>query len=272
MPLHDPAIYLHSITFPGIHPKKSLYISRPAWQKKFMPLSPRPALTSYQSGARSVAAKTAGAVALGAAALAAKTADAQVVAYQPTSGNVVTAGHEVYINFLNGTLPPNFMSVYQVGISVAVFSPGQPRDYVHVSSNQAITSGLKSGPWNVVADLPGGTSVNGQTFTSGLEVLTYKTTSSIWAGVTDGYIGVKFTNSGHSYYGWVELTTTADLTQVTIDAFGYNKTPLGAIKAGEGIPEPASAAALLAAGAAGLALYRQRKNRRRAAAPALAVA
>jgi hypothetical protein len=42
----------------------------------------------------------------------------------------------------------------------------------------------------------------------------------------------------------------------------------GAIQAGQTsatVPEPASSAVLLAAGAAGLALYRQRKNIRRAA-------
>ena len=65
----------------------------------------------------------------------------------------------------------------------------------------------------------------------------------------------------------VKLQTNADATTITVLAMGYNDTPGASILAGQGlaaVPEPASSAALLALGAAGLVAYRQRKKLQRA--------
>ncbi|MBS0632363.1 MAG: PEP-CTERM sorting domain-containing protein, partial [Verrucomicrobia bacterium] len=93
-----------------------------------------------------------------------------------------------------------------------------------------------------------------------------------WSNAT-GYVGVKFlaadfNGSDAVYnYGWIKLQTNVDASQLTVLAFGYNDVDGGAISAGQGptpVPEPATSAALLALGAAGLVAYRQRKQLRRA--------
>ena len=69
-----------------------------------------------------------------------------------------------------------------------------------------------------------------------------------------------------AHYGWVELTTTNGGADITLDTLDLNPIPDESIGAGQAaIPEPGSTALLLAAGAAGLAIYRRRKNIQRAA-------
>jgi hypothetical protein len=89
-----------------------------------------------------------------------------------------------------------------------------------------------------------------------------------WAHGGTGYVGVEFNLGNGMQYGWAELTAAPDLTNVTLDAWGYETQPGVGITAGETggnsgtVPEPSSAA-LLAMGVAGLALYRRRRAGRK---------
>lgn len=60
-------------------------------------------------------------------------------------------------------------------------------------------------------------------------------TNSQWCGdVVDGYLGVRFTFSGNTHYGWIRLDT--DVTGsglITVKDFAYEATPDTAIEAGE---------------------------------------
>ncbi len=85
-----------------------------------------------------------------------------------------------------------------------------------------------------------------------------------WNGSTGGvnYIGFRLTSGATDYnYGWVALSYNDAANTMTISEFAINSTLNQSITAGQtsAVPEPATSALLLAAGAAGLALYRRRK-------------
>ena len=83
----------------------------------------------------------------------------------------------------------------------------------------------------------------------------------------DGYLGFRIPDAGHvANYGWVHLdnfTVAPNASSYRVVDWAYQDNG-GPIKAGEGptaVPEPTSSAlALIAMGAAGLAIYRKRKQ------------
>ena len=89
---------------------------------------------------------------------------------------------------------------------------------------------------------------------------------ALWNSVTS-YVGFRVSTTGGFFYGWANVTSDTNATHITLNSFGISDVVNGSITAGQGvgaIPEPASSATLLAAGAAGLALYRKRKHLQRA--------
>ncbi len=88
---------------------------------------------------------------------------------------------------------------------------------------------------------------------------------SSWISTT-GYLGFRTVLGDGNHYGWAKITTNADASSLTLLAIGFNTVPGAGILAGSAVvPEPASSAALLGLGAAGLAIYRKRKQLRRGA-------
>ena len=79
-----------------------------------------------------------------------------------------------------------------------------------------------------------------------------------WADGDRGFVGIKFDldpgTGAVTHYGWADITRNAGET-ATLHAFGYNDTP----GAASNVPEPTSLL-LLAAGAAGLPLWRKKKS------------
>ena len=75
-----------------------------------------------------------------------------------------------------------------------------------------------------------------------------------WEVGQSGFAGIRFKLGAETHYGWAQIFRDSD-TALTLRSFGYNNTP-GA--ASHPVPEPSSVM-LLAAGAAGLAGWRQRR-------------
>ncbi len=75
-----------------------------------------------------------------------------------------------------------------------------------------------------------------------------------WSVGQRGFAGIRFDIGAETHYGWVDITRAA-ANEVTLHAFGYNDAP----GAASHVPEPTSLL-LLAAGAAGLPLWRKKKS------------
>ncbi len=82
-----------------------------------------------------------------------------------------------------------------------------------------------------------------------------------WAPNGQGYLGVKFTDSGNTLYGWVDITIGWDHT-ITLTSWAYEDEGnpiLAGDTVGPTVPEPSSFT-LMALGAAGLAILRKRRR------------
>lgn len=236
------------------------------------------AFSLYRNSARSVGAKSAAALAAGAAALAAAgSAEAQAVSYQFTSGNVASPGHNVYLNFSQGTVSSspvdsNFFKIYIQSITPSDQVSSYFDGHFSFGGGTNYVAGTGGSP-TVLTKFAAGDTISSVNHNIGAALNSYNgPVIPAWSNVTDGFIAVSDYMNSKRYYGWVEVNTNADASVITVDAFGYNHTAGAPSIAGDGlapVPEPAASAALLAAGAAGVALYRQRKGKARAAAVAV---
>ena len=53
-------------------------------------------------------------------------------------------------------------------------------------------------------------------------------------GVSNQYVGVRFTDGSNTHYGWIELSVTSEADSVTVHSYGYNATPDESIDVGTG--------------------------------------
>jgi hypothetical protein len=81
---------------------------------------------------------------------------------------------------------------------------------------------------------------------------------------TSGYVGLRLINGGNYNYGWAAITYNDVANVLTLTEFAFESQVNIAVAAGA-IPEPANAALLLAAGAAGVIAFRRRKREEAAA-------
>jgi hypothetical protein len=54
-----------------------------------------------------------------------------------------------------------------------------------------------------------------------------------WLGVTDKFLGVKFTAGANTHYGWVRMDVSAGADVITIKDYAFNATPNAPINAGQ---------------------------------------
>lgn len=244
-------------------------------------------LDHYRRSARSLAAKASLPLAAAAAAAALPaSADATVIVTQFSTDNVVNYTGSLFIDIDGGRLSSDYFSGYDFKIEIG--SVQYPHGADHVFANIQAYDGSVASRYRVdgayiLTRLSGSTSIDSALFAQGAsgsaEFNPYKVVRDDmpetglvdpdWSSTT-GYIGLKF-NAGDSYihYGWLKVSTNADASSITLLAMGYNDAVGETLGSGEGlvpVPEPATSAALLALGAAGLVAYRQRKKLRRAAA------
>ena len=227
-------------------------------------------LDSYQAGARAVRAKSLGSLALGAAALAgvATEAEAAISAFTVTSNNVASAPYGRFVfDVVTGATSNSYFPAQGGGVIFNTSTEGDMRAaYLNNSSNDYMQFAVNSP--SDVQKLGFGDAIKGRTFSSLAYLNNWyasETATSVWAGNT-GYVGFKRTVS--NTYGWLKFSVNADASTVTLLAIAYNDVAGEGITAGQisSIPEPATSAALLGLGAAGLAAYRRRKHIERAAA------
>lgn len=57
-----------------------------------------------------------------------------------------------------------------------------------------------------------------------------------WIGVTDHYIGIRFTDGSNLHYGWIRCDAASDGSSVTIKEYAYQATPDAPLFAGQGSP------------------------------------
>jgi len=228
--------------------------------------TPPAAFENYKTGARAARAKSLGTISLGATALAAWPAvgEAQITL---SSGSPVTAlaytanQNYVWFSAQNGTMSNTPSRTVPAYLYVAL--PG--RTYFREANGAHYDFAVDAN--HLAVNLAPGQQVAGSNFYF-TGWLSSQTLSSPWSNNT-GYVGFRSQQTDGTHYGWIKLTVNnANASSVTIDSFAYDTVagqPITAGETGSGIPEPATSAALLALGSAGLVAYRQRRKLRRAA-------
>ncbi len=61
----------------------------------------------------------------------------------------------------------------------------------------------------------------------------YNYTLGFWNGVTDKYLGLRFTTGANTYYGWARLDVSSVADVFTLKDYAYNSTADAAINAGD---------------------------------------
>lgn len=143
-------------------------------------------------------------------------------------------------------------------------SPSHPQMLYDTVNNVA----ANLSPGTLIGSVPPDSSTNWTTDDKVLYDLTGGAPSGHFAPGSPGYAGLRFqstTDATQLYYGWAQFQTIQGSPggpSGTLIDFAYESTANTPIAAGDTgpVPEPGSLA-LLAAGAAGLATYRGRRNR-----------
>ena len=188
------------------------------------------------------------------AVIAGSNVNAQIV-YQDINPDVVVniANPNYALDFNNDAIPDVGFGVAQVSGSTSY--SGIPityqGTYAGVSAGgggvqMALTGSATSTMSSNVAPLNNGALVSGAAmFSSGgllagdititipLLGQTYPYQFGEWLGVTDKFLGVKFTAGANTHFGWVRLDVSAGADVITIKDYAFNATPNGAINAGQ---------------------------------------
>ncbi|TWT77115.1 PEP-CTERM motif protein [Posidoniimonas polymericola] len=198
-----------------------------------------------------VAKRVAYSAAAGAAALAATTADAQIsysgvqdLAIGQFSSQSLNIDGDAY----NDILLKNYVfggGNYQ-GATVA-YAPGQ---LVGFTTGLTYATALSAG------DPIDGSTV-GPSFFGGLAYGAVNPDAQ-FNNATDAYIGLSFPSGPDTYYGWIRVTIDNAAGTFVVNDWAYNTVSGAGIAAGQ-TPEPGTLG-LLAAGAAGLAAARRRRQ------------
>jgi hypothetical protein len=204
--------------------------------------------------------------AAGAAAIGATSADAAIIYHQLTGATVPLSETQfLFINADGGTF---FVGVsapqgYDLNFFASAQSDGLFQFQAPVGGGAL---GFTSGPYTYIQKLIEGATVDntGGFLLEGIMAAAQPDPNlAEWnGGVTDGYVGFQFDLNSVTLYGWARLNVEANLLGnpvATVLDYAYEDS--GApIEVGV-VPEPSSMAlGCLAAGAAGLALWRRKRE------------
>ena len=190
--------------------------------------------------------------------LAAKAGAQTVFAVNQTA---VAATPLLYIDVDGGSA--TFGDPTNAELRISFLSNGASKPQVGALTGNAHEAYVNDGNW--VANLPFGTVID-STLMATDDNTTFDVALNIsgrndvnWAAGTQGYIGFNFDSDGTTYYGYADLTYTAD-QHIYVGNVGYAP---GSITAGApAVPEPATYAALagLVAGSAALLIRRRQRK------------
>lgn len=197
---------------------------------------------------------------LGATALAsAASATQAAIVYTDLSSNplVVGTSQEVYVNFLGGTAGTSVPQSYDVSLRFGTdpqFNPNleKPEVFSANSNNFVVGTGNQAARLSAGTPITGGSGFADQT-TAYLE----ENDIGPWQG-TSGEAFVGWKNTAANQDAWLRINYNDAANSYVLTGFAINDS--GALTAGQTvIPEPASAAALAALLAGGVATFRRRR-------------
>lgn len=216
-------------------------------------------LASYSAAATA----TATTAALGSAMLVGTAAEAAIVPvvfipYGETEAGPISIAPYAFDQFdLNGDSSPD------ITLKNYVFLGG-PYQGATIPYGPGKLVGFQGGPNNLqyVSALAEGDEISSATIGgSFFGAMAYGATNPAaeFNSVTGAFIGFSFPIDTVAHYGWIRVDVDNATSTLTVIDAAYNDVPGAPILAGQTIPSPGSLA-LLAAGAAGLAGYRQRRD------------